>query len=721
MQAHGMLHLKILRSRVAHARINRICTARAEALPGVIKVLTFANTPQAPYDRGRVNNKEAACDQETLFSGLVRFVGDRIAGVVAQTAEIAQAACGLIEYDYEELPAAFDPQRVLDGAVSIHGGQDILEAKPLRCGDFAALKAERGFCSTAHLQRVTHVAMEPHAAVAQYRPEQGKLTVWTPCQSVFGIRNTLAGIFSLPLNRIRVIKTTMGGSFGSKQETLLEPLAAAAALAVGGTVKLVFSREEVIAGTMLKHPMDFTLNSKFSADGRCLGLDFKVIADAGAYQTVSVGYLNNLGDKLGKVYNIPHVDYQGRSVCTNTPVSGSYRSWSGSEAAYALENHFNQAAAELEIDPVILRLKNIVAPRGLNRLSGQQLGNVRLEDCLRRGSEAFAWLARRAACAAQPPGRYRRGVGMALGSHTSGFFPKQSDMAAAILKMQDDGSVLAEMALHDHGCGTITALSKIIAEELSLPLELVSLNEADTDRSLYDYGCYGSRTIYVAGRAAQVAAQQLKQKLGETAAIMLKSRASRLDCADGYVFDRHQPVKRVSYGEAASYSLNCLERTMTVLTEHPSTLNPGVGAAHFVEVEVDTYTGLVRVGRYLAVHDIGRALNPEMCRAQLGGAVQQGLGIALGEIIKIDAHSGAIINKGLKNYGMLNAYDMPQVECIFIEDEEYDGPFGAKSFGEVAIVPVTPAVVAAVNNALNTSMSDLPLNPATILAAIRQA
>jgi len=646
LQSYGMLHLKLLRSRVAHARIISLDVSQAEALPGVVKVLTFANTPQTHYDRGRVKNQEGACNQETLFCERVRFVGDRIAGVVAHTAEIAQAACDLITYEYEELPAAFNPPAVLTGEVSIHGQQDVLEAKPLSCGDFAGLAAAREFSSTAHIQRVTHVAMEPHAAVAAYRPEERKLTVWTPCQSAFGVRNTLSQIFALPLNHIRVVKTTLGGSFGSRQETILEPLAAAAAIAVGGTVKLVFSREEVIANTMLKHPMDFIVHSKFSAKGRCEGLDFQVIADAGAYQTISLSYLNNLGDKLGKVYDIANVAYHGQSVCTNTPVSGSYRSWSGSEATYALETHFDQVARALAIDPVELRLQNIVAPEGVNRLSGQQLGNVRLRDCLEQGSAAFDWPARRAACAAQAKGRYRRGVGMALGSHTSGFFPKQSDMSAMILKMQDDGSVILDAGLHDHGCGTITAITQIIAEELQLPLELISVSEADTERVLYDYGCYGSRTIYVAGRSAQLAAQQMKVKLTEAAALFLKVRASQLDCVDGSVVDRHHPERRVRYGEVANFAIDELEHTLTVVMEHPATLNPGPGAAHFVEVEVDTYTGLVRVVRYVAVHDIGQAINPGMCRAQLGGAVQQGVGIALGELIRINPLTGRSSAKG---------------------------------------------------------------------------
>ncbi len=721
LQTFGMLHMKLLRSPVAHAKITSLDVSRAEALPGVVKVLSFANTPDFHYNRGRILPEELSPNQETLFTDHVRFVGDRIAAVVAQTVAIAEQACSLITFTYQELPAVFTPAQALANPVEIHPADNLVEAGGQQRGDFHSVTQGRQIVSSSDLARTTHVAMELHAAVAEYRPAEDKLTVWTPCQSVFGIRYQLGQIFQMPLHKIRVIKTTMGGSFGSKQETILEPLAAAAALAVKGTVKLVFDREEVIANTMLKHPAHMDIASRFTEDGQCLAMDYDATLDAGAYQTISPSYAGAIGAKLGKVYDIPNFIYRGRSICTNTPVSGSYRSWSSSEAVFAMENHFNQVAQELGMDPIELRRKNIVQPMALNQLAGFPLGNVRLEECLDQGAAAFDWAASRAACAAQPANsRYRRGVGMALGSHTSGMYPHSHDMGAMLLKLQGDGSLIVDLCVHDHGCGTITALRNIIAETMDLDPSMISLKEGDTDAQLYDYGCYGSRTIYVIGRAVQLACLQLQELMAEYAGQMLGASQWRISFAEGYAYVDAQPEKRVSYSEIAYYALCTAEKTVSTIYHYGAHSNPGTGAAHFVQVAVDTYTGLVKVERYLAVHDIGFAINPVLCKAQIGGAVQQGVGIALGEIIKVNPHNGALLSKGLKNYGMRNAYDMPDVEVLLIEDGEPDGPFGAKGVGEVAVVPVSPAVVAAVNHALGSNLTSLPLNPQTILAEVQR-
>ncbi|MDL2217824.1 molybdopterin-dependent oxidoreductase [Christensenellaceae bacterium OttesenSCG-928-M15] len=717
-QSHDLMHMKLICSTVAHGRVKAIDTAEAMKVEGVVKILTCFNTPSPPYDRGRIMSDTWAAEQEHLFYEHVRFMGDRVGGVIATTAEAALLASEKVKVVYEELPAAFTVEDTLKAAPPIHEAHTVCECETLSYHEEGAKIAYKEVVTEAKLQRTTHMAMETHAALAEYRPDTGKLTVHTPCQSVFGIRNTLCQVFRLPMNRVRVKKTTMGGSFGSKQETILEPLAAAAAIAVGGRVLLNFNREEVIRNTILRHSGTFRMAGGFARDGRIVSFRADCVLDAGAYQTVSPDYMAECMEKLGKVYDIRDIEITGKSVCTNTPVNGSYRSWGSAESAFAMEVHMDHAARALLIDPLALRMRNVHKPGGKNRLNGQALGNVRFLECLSKGAALFEWEERKKKAQQSRQGRYHRGVGLAVASHTSGAYGGRSDLVSLIMKMQEDGSVIINLCFHDHGCGTAVALKHIAAEVLKMDESLISMSEGDTDKDLHDYGCYASRTIYVAGRAVELAAGKMCEKLAQVGAILLKTSAKRIELADGFVFLREHPERRVSYGDCAMYALRHMEQSMTVMYDHASSANPGVPAVHFAEVVVDTLTGLVQVEKYVAVHDIGRAINPAMCRAQVEGAVQNGIGMALMEEVKVNEHTGALITTGLKKYNWINAYDMPEVEVAFVEMGEEGGPFGAKSIGESALAPVMPTIVNAVNDALETQLYELPLNPERILWAL---
>ncbi|MCJ7837182.1 molybdopterin-dependent oxidoreductase [Cuneatibacter sp. NSJ-177] len=721
MTAPGMLVIRLKLSTIAHGWIDEIDIEEALALPGVRAVYYWGNTPDRKYDRGRVASYEEAPNQERLFDRHVRFYGERVAAVVAESEEIAAEACRRIRVSYREIPAMLTMEEASrEGAEKIHEEGNVYEAPEAGWGDFENCQAEYCQKTQVALGRMTHLSMETHSCRALWDKSSGKLTVWTGCQTVFGIRSTLGDFLGLPYSKIHVIKTAMGGSFGCKQETLVEPLTAWAACDLKADVRLVYTREEQIIHTMLKHNLEGVIESKIHPDGKIEGVRVSVMLDAGAYQTISPSYLRTIGGKLGKVYRIPNITYGGKSICTNTAVNGSFRSWGSSEEAALLETHWNQVCADRGWDPVEFRLKNVLNPYEQDGMHGVTIGNARLRDVLTAGRERFRWEERKQACLEKnkAQGRYRYGVGVAMGSHTSSFYPYIADVATATARLQEDGSLTLHIAIHDHGCGTVMAMKKIAAEVMELDLEQIQLAEADTEHCMYDYGCYGSRTTYVLGNAVKKCCEKLKEKAKHVAAYQLQCSASVLRYQDGRFYPEPEPERSVSLREISDYALGTLGEDIYTAYTHNSVENPGVACAHFAEVSVDTFTGSVKVEHCLSVHDIGRAINPDLCRGQVGSGIQQGIGIALSEEIKLDPKTGEVLVSNLKNYEVTNACDMPDYDVLFLEEPDHEGPFGAKSIGEVVLVPVAPALVAAVNQALGTRLYRMPLTPAVILDAI---
>lgn len=720
LQSLGMLHMKLKPSTVAHGYIKSIDTSEAEKIEGVKAVYTYLNTPGKKFDRGRVGTFESAPYQESLFDRHIRFMGERVAGVVAVSEEIAEYACRKIKVEYEELPAVISVEDALkDGAVKIHEEGNVRKVQDIDYGDYEKCTAENYRKSKTHMGRITHLTMETHSSRALFEKSTGKLVIWSPCQTVFGIRSTIADFLNMPYSKVRVIKVTMGGSFGCKQETLLEPLTSYAAKDLKADVKLVYTREEQMINTLLKHDIDIAVESKIHDDGRIEGLSVSAVLDSGAYQTISPSYAHTMGVKLGKVYRVPNLHYDGKTVCTNTPVNGSFRSWGTGEIALALENHFNMVSEEMGIDPVEFRLINVKSEYEMDNVQHVPIGNAHFRECLIRGRDAFEWEKRKKICKEKSGnGRYRYGVGMAVASHTSSFYPYMIDVASAAARLQDDGSVIVNTGVHDHGCGTVMAMKKIAAEVMETDIENIELREADTEVSMYDYGCYASRTTYCLGNAVKICCEHLLEKAGKAAANALRCSKSHLLYEGGCFYKANDHNARISLKEVANYSISEMGEDIFEAYTYNAVENPGVPCAHFTEVEVDTFTGMVRVADCLSVHDIGKAINPDLCIGQVGSGVQQGIGIALCEDVKIHPGTGKTLIDNLKNYDVTNAFDMPDYKVIFIEEEEKNGPFGAKSIGEVVVAPVAPAIVAAVNDALGTKLTDMPLTPPVILEAL---
>jgi Aerobic-type carbon monoxide dehydrogenase, large subunit CoxL/CutL homologs len=713
----NMLFAKLLLSPIAHGIIKKIDTSKAEALPGVIRVFTYLNSPSKTYSRYRIMpNQELCLEDERLFTQKVRFIGDRIAAVVATSLEIAQAAVSLIQVDYEELPVLSTPEEALrDTHTRIHPDGNLLYQyeyelgeQPLHLKDCVVVE------TTTHTQKVHHAALETHVCLADFN-SSGKLTIWAACQGAFGVRTIVADLLDLTYNRVRVIKMPMGGSFGGRQEAFMEPITAFLAKEVRRPVKLIFDRKESIIATMTRPATRTKLKTSVTKDGILIACTADTVVDAGAYATSSIDNAYAMSKKICRLYRIPYYKHQGKVVYTNTPIAGGARGWGAPEIITALEIHMDAVAKMLTMDLVEFRLKNLVHPQDRDKASLISLGNARVIECLEQGAVQFGWNARYTR--QSDKGRYRRGVGLACAAHKNGMyggFPEHSTMT---LKMNEDGTFILNTGLHDLGCGTITSIKQIAAEVLDIDPSCINVLEADTEYGPYDFGSYGSRVTYICGACAYETAKRIKEQLLECASRIIQKPKQYLEASEGKVWFIGQEREKISYREIATTAK--LKDNIDIVVTHTyhGTSNPGAYAVHFAEVEVDTMTGRIKVADYLAAHDIGKAINPGMVEGQIHGGVQMGIGYALYEDLKM-GDDGKTRNTSFKDYHVVNAPDMPTVKTLLIEQGGDDGPYGAKSIGEIAFVPVAAAIVNAVNNALGTTLSDLPLTPEKIIAAL---
>ncbi|SMB92059.1 CO or xanthine dehydrogenase, Mo-binding subunit [Thermanaeromonas toyohensis ToBE] len=722
MRLPGMLYGRVLFSPVAHARIKRIDTSKAEALPGVKAVVTYKDAPRIPYNSAlRFKGHDIPRD-EYIFDEKVRYVGDRVAAVAADDPETAEKALRLIEVEYEELPAVFDPEEALKPeAPPVHEGGNLIRKLEATVGNVeqALAEADYVFTDRIKLPMVTHVALEPHASLAHFDTLTGKLTVWTANQNIFATRVILSEIFHLPLHKVRVIKPPVGGGFGGKLEAILEPVAALLSMKTGRPVLVEMKRKDVLVSTRTRHSAIFYLKTGMKKDGTIVGQDIVAYFNTGAYATSALNVPGAMIDKAFRLYRIPHLRVTVYPVYTNCPVAGAMRGYGSPQLMAAREIHLDKVAKKLGLDPVEFRRKNLVRPNDVNPRFGTSLGNCRVLDCLEKGVNEFEWEEKRRKPKGE--GRFRRGIGVAAGNHGNGTFGVHVDMTSIALKMNEDGTLTMFTGTQDLGQGSTTALCMIVAQVLGISPEDIEVIEADTDLTPWDLGTYASRGIWVGGNAALKAAQSLRQQLLKVAASRLGAKEEEIELKEGFAYCRDNPEKKLPLKEIVIAAQLSKEgsREIKAYESFASLAGPNSYGVHFAEVEVDTETGEVKVLNYVAVHDVGRAINPLLVEGQIEGGIQMGLGYGLTEELVLDKKTGKVVNASLKGYKLFRAKDMPKIKVLLVEEGEDPGPFGAKSIGEAATVPVAPAVVNAVADALGLDFDELPVTPGRILAKIR--
>ncbi|HVB73045.1 MAG TPA: molybdopterin cofactor-binding domain-containing protein [Ktedonobacteraceae bacterium] len=734
IELRGMLHGRLLTSPHAHAVIRDIDASEARALPGVHAVLTYKDVQRIPYTTAGQSWPEPGPHDQYSLDYIVRFVGDRVAAVAAETPEIAEMALKLIHVDYEIKPAILDPRKATDpDAPRIHPETESYRIHDAARNIAAHLHAEigdveRGFAESDLVvegeyivPQVQQTPIENHLVIT-YWDEDDRLVVRTSTQVPYHVRRIIAPIIGLSPRRIRVIKPRIGGGFGGKQEVLLEDICALLTIATDRPVKLEFSRAEEFRSSRSRHPQIIHMKTGVKRDGTLVANEMTLLANTGAYGTHSMTVQSNTGSKTLPLYPCPNIRFEAEVVYTNLPPAGAFRGYGVPQGCFALESHMDEVAKQLGMDALELRRKNWIE-EGEEVPLARELGEGKegytqviqscgLPQCLQIVEDKLNWKEKRGKGGT---GRYRRGVGVALAMHGTSI--AGLDMGGASIKLNDDGSFNVLVGATDIGTGSDTVIAQIAAEVLGVHVEDIIMHSSDTDFTPFDTGAYASSTTYISGGAAKKAAEQVRAQILAVAGSMLKANPETLTIKDRVITAPNGNTLTVS--QVALHSLHVENQQQIMSTASwMSYESPPPFAAQGAEVEVDTETGVVRVLRAISAVDAGRVINPITAEGQIEGGATQALGYGVCEEMIYD-EKGAMLTTNLSDYRIYSAPDMPKMETYIVETSDPFGPFGAKAIAEIPIDGMAPAVANAVADALGIRIRQIPMTPERVLRAIR--
>lgn len=718
----GMLHAKVLFSDVPHANIKSINIEAAESLPGVEAVICYKNVPRVPHTTCGTPIDTAPLDTY-IFDTKVRYYGEPVAAVAAISEEVAIRAIDLIEVEYDELDAVFDPRQALEpGAPVIHDNKpdNLIDAFKIDLGN-----VDEGFALAEHLFEddyfipiIQHCTLDTHGCVV--KPDAGdRITVWSSTQVPYPLHRILAKAIDLPEENITVNMPAVGGGFGAKQEVVVEPICALLALRAQKPVRLYFTREEDIVSSRTRHSLYAKLKTGVDNEGFIIAREAVLHVNSGAYCSHGMAIPYIAGTSWAHVYNTPSIRFTGNLVYTNSQIGGAYRGFGDPQMFFANENHFDRIAKELHIDPVEFRLKNTIKSGDIDRVNNWDLTDIGLDECIRKGAELFEWDEKRQK--ARDQGDYYYGTGMATFSYSSSSIPPGGpDSTAATVRLNSNGTVTLMTASVDIGQGCTTAFAQIVAEELGLDYADVRLDSISTDTSPYDVGTYGTRQIYIGGRAVQGAARAAKEKIDKIASRLLGGEINQLKYGKSRVWLDSKPEQKITMKDIAHEAFYGAAPVHVVgnFIWNSAGIGPTYGA-HYVELRVDKLTGKVTVDKAFCVHDAGQIINLSGAEGQVEGGFVQGLSIALFEEMKRHPKTGETLNTTLNKYLLATSADMPDIKTHFVVTHAEKGVYGARGIGEPAFIPATAAVTNAVCNAIDTQICSLPYTPDKVYEAMR--
>ncbi|PYN27846.1 MAG: hypothetical protein DMD99_00970 [Candidatus Rokuibacteriota bacterium] len=719
-----LAHGKILRTRLPHARIVRLDASRARARPGVLAVVTGEDVEQRPFGFAK--------DQLALKRGKVRCIRDEVAAVVAETADIAEEALALIEVEYEELPAVFDPVKALEPGAPLVHEELSTNRHHLRFQfthgdvDRALVEAAVVVEDTYRLNFVTPACMGTMVALADW-DHAGNLTMWSTTQAPFLYQRDLGDALGIGGDRVRVLQPPVGGNFGRGLDVYpIDVIAALLARAARRPVKIAFDRVEEFIACPTREPCAIRLRTAAARDGRLLAREAHVTIDSGAYTSWGSTTPYVMLSTVAGLYRVPNVRFDTTIAYTNNPYSGSMRGYGNPESTFAVESQMDDLADRLGMDRLELRRLNVSKPGDVNP-QGFVLTSFAMGECLDAAAEEIA---------KDPPSLaagWKRGVGYAGMFHVGGGARiYRSDGCGAIVKLDDFGKVTLITGASEIGQGSETVLAMIVAETLGVPLERVDVVNSDTSVRPWDVGTHASRTTFIAGNAARLAAEKVRTQLLDMAAAQLDEPAAALGVKAGWVFARRDPQRRLQY-EAVARAGHFRDGGRVLVAEAfydpPTTMldkdfQGNVSAAYTSAfqtalVDVDPESGRVVVRKVVSAHDVGRALNPAAAEGQVHGGVHMGLGYALCEKLVVDR--GQVLTQTFMDYAIFKADDMPEIVVRLIESIDAEGPFGAKGLGESGVIPVAAAIRNAIKNAIGVRFNELPITPERVRTAVARA
>lgn len=697
-----MAQAKILRSPHPHARIKTIDTSKAEKLPGVLAVITHKSKPQIPW-YGKAS---------FLFDPLLRFAGDEVAAVAAETETIAQEAITLIKVEYETLPFVTDPVKAMKpGAPKVHKEGNIRNGK---ADVYTRGDVDKGFAEADVVVEDTfttpvavHNPTEPHGSVAQW--DGDRLTLWDSTQAVFGVRDTVADKLNIPAGKVRVIKKYMGGGFGSKLATgKYSVIAALLAKQLGRPVRLVLDRKELNLAAGNRPDSVQTLKIGAKKDGTLSAMFHKAVGSAGAFSRGA-----GCGWPFRTLYQCPNVKTEEHSVYINADTNRPFRAPGHVQGTFGMASILDMTAEKLGMDPLEFRLKNYAE---IDQVYKIPYTSKRLKEAYEQGAAAFGWKRRKAP--GSDPGPIKKGMGMASQIWWGGGGPP----AYATIKLNRDGSARVLAGTQDLGTGTYTFMAQVAAEVLEIPMDKITVILGDTGACPYCGVSGGSLTAPSVSPAVHDAASQLKAKLISGAAAIFELPEDQLTYTQGTVASKQDASKKLDIPGI----IGKLRERVLVATgarnANPDGYMIQTFGAQFAEVSVNTVTGRVKVLKVTAAHDIGRVLNRKLLENQFHGGITMGMGYALMEERVIDENSGLVLNTNFHDYKVATMMDIPEIEVIIVSDADTKiSNVGAKGCGEPAIIPTPGAIANAVYNAIGVRIHSLPITPDKVLTALQQA
>ena len=737
-----MLYARAKRSPLPHAKILNIDTSKAEALPGVKAIVTGRDVP----------TKVGLYLEDKTFLAVdkVRYVGEAVAAVAAETEEIAERACELIEVEYEELPGVFGIKEALAPDAPLihedlgsykHAGIIFPKAGTNISNHYKIIKGdvEKGFAQADYIfeneyyvPHIQHSPIETHSTIALAEPD-GKITVWAGCQSPYAVRSALAAALGLPLHKVRVTSPQIGGGFGGKAGTTLEGLVIPLAQrCMGHPVKLTYTREEEFIASFVRQGLLGRLKTGVRKDGKIVAQEIVYYWDGGAFTEYGVNIARAAGYSSVGPYDVDNVRADSICVYTNHPVGGPYRGFGMSEIHFCIEQNMDAVAAAMNIDPAEFRRINCLKDGGRNA-TGQVVHNVGLIDCIDAVTKNMEWdnkVSNRIV-----DGKIRgKGISLAFKAPSM----PNNVPSSSIIRFNEDGTAHLSVTAMDIGQGSDTALTQIAAEVLQVPPGKILITTGDTENTPYEWQTVASRITYCAGNAVYRAAEDAKSQFIELGAKGLGLSPEEVELRDEHVVskadpDKKMPLRSLSMGltmpDGSGIHGPIIGRGAFIPPEVKDT-DPETGqgekptafwtyGAQVSEVEIDVETGDIKVLSTAAAFNVGKVINPQLCEAQIEGGIVQGLGSALWEELVLE--KGKVMNPNYVDYKIPTAYDMPEIKVTLVEIEEPTGPFGARGVAEPAMVATAPSIANAVYDALGVRIETMPLTKERVLKAVKQS